>query len=364
MRAIIIGLLLAMFCAGVTEQSSAASYPAPHEGTFVVPSFTFEDGQTLRNLRLHYVTFGTPKTDSAGRTTNAVLIMHGTGGSSKQFLRPIFAGVLFPPGGLLDVRKYYVIIPDGIGHGRSSKPSDGLRAKFPQYDYHDMVRADHELITQGLHVNHLRLVMGTSMGGMQTWMWGEMYPAMMDALMPLASLPMQISGRNRIWRDMVANAIVSDPGYANGNYSAEPHSMREVADLLWMVGSAPVYDQHILPNGATADAYFRSAVLPLAAHLDANDMLYAIRASRDYNPEPLLGTIRAPLFAINSADDQINPPALKILDREIVHVKHGRYILLPISPQTRGHGTHTRARVWGAYLQQLLKLSDRPPANS
>jgi homoserine O-acetyltransferase len=356
------GLLLCfMLCACVGARSEAASYPSPHDGTYIVSSFKFESGETLQNLRLHYITFGTPQTGRNGRTTNAVLIMHGTGGSTKQFLRPQFAGVLFVPGGLLDARKYYIIIPDGIGHGQSSKPSDGLRAKFPHYDYHDMVHAQHELIVNGLHVNHLRLVMGTSMGGMQTWMWGEMYPDMMDALMPLASLPVQISGRNRIWRDMVANAIVSDPGYAAGNYTAEPQAMREVADLLWMVGSAPVYDQRILSTGAAADAYFRSVLVPLPAHYDANDMLYAIRASRDYDPEPLLGTIRAPLFAVNSADDQINPPSLKIIDREIASVKHGRFILLPITAQTRGHGTHTLPRVWGAYLRQLLEISARSP---
>jgi homoserine O-acetyltransferase len=191
-----------MLCAAVGARSGAASYPAPHDGTYVVPSFKFESGETLQNLRLHYITFGTPQTGRNGRTTNAVLIMHGTGGSTKQFLRPQFAGVLFVPGGLLDARKYYIIIPDGIGHGQSSKPSDGLRAKFPHYDYHDMVHAQHELIVNGLHVNHLRLVMGTSMGGMQSWMWGEMYPDMMDALMPLASLPVEISGRNRIWRQL------------------------------------------------------------------------------------------------------------------------------------------------------------------
>lgn len=360
MRALVVCLLAAICCGVSIARVQAAPYPAPHGGTYVVPQFTFEDGETLRNLRLHYLTFGTPRTDSRGRTTNAVLIMHGTGGSSKQFLRPVFAGVLFPPGGLLDARKYYIIIPDGIGHGASSKPSDGLRAKFPHYGYHDMVRADHELLTAALHVNHLRLVMGTSMGGMQTWMWGELYPTMMDALMPLASLPIQISGRNRVWRDMIANAIVSDPGYANGNYTTEPLAMREVADLLWMVGSAPVYDQRIMPTGPEADAYFRSVVVPLSSHFDANDMLYAIRASRDYDPQPLLRTIQAPLFAINSADDQINPPALNILDGEIAGVKRGRYILLPIDPRTRGHGTHTLPRVWGAYLQQLLRISGGP----
>jgi homoserine O-acetyltransferase len=337
---------------------SAAPYPAPRDDTYIIPQFRFADGETLANLRMHYVTFGMPRTDASGKTTNAVLIMHGTGGSAKQFLSARFAGVLFTPGGLLDARKYFIIIPDGIGHGSSSKPSDGLRAHFPHYGYHDMVRAVHEVITGALHVNHLRLVMGTSMGGMQTWMWGEMYPSMMDALMPLASLPVQISGRNRIWRDMVIGAITSDPAYQNGNYTAEPaRAMREAADLLWFVGSAPLYDQRIVPTGAAADAYYQATIFPLAKRYDANDLLYAVRASRDYDPEPLLGSIRAPLYAINSADDQINPPELNIMPREIANVKRGRFIMVPISPQTRGHGTHTLPRVWGRYLRQLLNAS-------
>jgi homoserine O-acetyltransferase len=335
--------------------AGAASYPPPHDGTYTISHFTFADGEHLDGLRLHYVTFGTPRTDAAGRTTNVVLIIHGTGGSTTQFVSDRFAGVLFSPGGLLDARKYFIVIPDEIGHGKSSKPSDGLRAHFPRYGYHDMVRATHDLLTAGLHVNHLRLVMGTSMGGMQTWMWGEMYPTMMDALMPLASQPIQVSGRNRIWRDMVANAIVSDPGYDGGNYRTEPQGMREAGDILWLAGSAPLYDQHIMPTGAAADAYFRSKVVPLPEHYDANDLLYQIRCSQDYNPEPLLGTIRAPLLAINSADDQINPPELGIMTREITKVPHGRFVLLPITSQTRGHGTHTLPRVWGNYLRDFLQ---------
>ncbi len=343
-----------------TASASAAELPKPTSGTYVIAHFAFADGETLQNLRLHYVTYGTPRRDADGQTTNAVLIIHGTGGSSAQFMQPKFAGVLFKPGGELDARRYYIILPDEIGHGASSKPSDGLRARFPHYRYHDMVRATHALLVDGLHVNHLRLVMGTSMGGMQTWMWGEMYPRFMDALMPLASLPIGISGRNRIWRDMIADAIVSDPAYDGGNYTTEPAAgLRTAADILWTMGSAPVYDQRRFPTGASADAYYRRTVAMLYAHWDANDVLYQIQSSRDYNPEPELGKIIAPLLAINSADDQINPPELHIVEREIGKVKYGRFVLLPITSATRGHGTHTLAAIWHGYLRELLAASAR-----
>ncbi|HTU68971.1 MAG TPA: alpha/beta fold hydrolase [Candidatus Baltobacteraceae bacterium] len=356
MRIILIALLLA---ANAMMPAAAATYPPPHGGTYVIPSFAFEDGETMTNLRLHYETFGTPRVDASGRTTNAVLIIHGTGGSAWQFINDRFAGVLFVPGGILDANKYFIILPDEIGHGESSKPSDGLRARFPHYGYHDMVRATHELLVDGLHVNHLRLVMGTSMGGMQTWMWGEMYPTMMDALVPLASLPIQISGRNRIWRKMIADLITSSPDYDGGNYTSEPYGMKGAADLIWMVGSAPLYDQSIMPTQQAADAYYDSTVAPLAKRFDANDLLYQIDASSDYDPQPLLGSIVAPLLAINSADDQINPPELGILQREIKKVPHGRYVLLPITAQTRGHGTHTLPAVWGAYLAAFMKQTER-----
>ncbi len=348
-----------LFAFSTIVAALAAGYPAPASGTYTIPSFSFADGETLTSLRLHYETFGTPRTDASGRTTNAVLIIHGTGGSAQQFISDRFAGVLFKPGGILDASKYFIILPDEIGHGESSKPSDGMRAKFPHYGYHDMVRATHDMIVNSLHVNHLRLVMGTSMGGMQTWMWGEMYPTMMDALMPLASLPVEISGRNRIWRDMVADLITSSPDYNGGNYTSEPYGLKGAADLLWMVGSAPLYDQSIMPTRAAADAYYHDHVATLATHYDANDLLYQITASNDYDPQPQLGSILAPLLAINSADDQINPPELGILQREIQRVAHGRYIILPITSQTRGHGTHTLPAIWGHYLEDFLKQTQR-----
>jgi homoserine O-acetyltransferase len=338
--------------------ASAATWPTPADGTYVVPEFRFADGESMKGLRLHYVTLGSPHRNATGHVDNAVLILHGTGGDTNQFLRDQFAGVIFAPGGLLDASRYFIVIPDGIGHGRSSKPSDGLHAKFPRYGYRDMVRAQHDVLVDGLHVDHLRLVMGTSMGGMQTWLWGETYPAMMDALLPLASLPIQISGRNRVWRDMIVDDLRNDPGYAGGEYASEPVlGMKAAVDVLWFVGSAPLYDQALFPTRDTADAYYENTVKKLVSRYDANDMIYQFESSRDYDPQPALGKIVAPLFAINSADDQINPPELGIAEREIRNVARGRFVLLPITPATRGHGTHTIPAIWGSYLGQLLTES-------
>jgi len=347
--------LLAWVTAAMLPAGAQQIWPAPLDGTYTVPQFRFGDGETLRDLRLHYVTLGKPHRSAAGHVDNAVLVLHGTGGDTNQFLREIYAGVLFVPGGALDATKYFIIITDGIGHGKSAKPSDGMRAQFPRYGYRDMVAAQHSVVADALHVDHLRLVTGTSMGGMHTWLWGEMYPAMMDALMPLASLPVQISGRNRIWRDMIVDALRSDPAYAKGDYQTEPaEGLRAAGDLLWIFGSAPLYNQSQLPTQDAADAYYRDHVRTLASHYDANDLIYQLEASRDYNPQPALGTIVAPLVAINSADDQINPPELGIVDREIGKVKHGRFVLLPITERTRGHGTHTHAEIWQSYLRELL----------
>jgi len=331
--------------------------PATNEGDFVVKNFLFRSGESLAELRLHYTTLGKPARDAQGRVSNAVLILHGTGGTGHQFLSPIFAGELFGPGQLLDAARYYIVLPDGIGHGKSSKPSDGLHARFPQYDYDDMVAAQHRLLTEGLGVDHLRLVMGTSMGCMHSFVWGETFPGFMDALMPLACLPIQIAGRNRIWRKMVMDAIRNDPEWRGGEYSAEPQqALRTALDLLLIAGSAPLYMQKTYPTRDAADKglddYFKARSAP-----DANDLLYAVNASRNYDPSPQLQTISAPVMYINSADDFINPPELGIAEREIKKVKDGRFVLLPISEETRGHGTHTRAAVWKQYLDELLKKS-------
>jgi len=315
-------------------------------------------GEVLPELRIHYRTIGTPKRDASGIVRNAVLIGHGTGGAGAQFLSAQFAGVLFGPGQLLDATRYFIILADGIGHGRSSKPSDGLHAKFPHYTYDDMVAAHHQLLTDKLGVNHLRLVMGTSMGGMQTWVWGEMYPDFMDALMPLASNPVAIAGRNRIWRYMAIDAIRNDPDWMGGEYKSQPmRGLTTAEDLLILAGSAPLFWQKQAPTREAAEKFYRDRFKLAVARLDANDLIYQLEASREYNPSPRLETIKAPLVAINSADDLINPPELGIMEREIKRVRRGRFILIPISDQTRGHGTHSLPAIWQKYLRALLDRS-------
>jgi homoserine O-acetyltransferase len=341
--------------AALSVNSLAAQ--TPQQGDFTVANFRFTNGQQLPKLNLHYTTLGQPARDSAGHVMNAVLILHGTGGSGAQFLSPQFHDVLFQPGQLLDAAKYFIILPDDIGHGKSSKPSDGMRAHFPEYGYGDMVTAEHRLVTEGLHVDHLRLVIGTSMGCMHAWMWGEQFPADMDGLMPLACQTVPIAGRNRIWRKMVIDAIRSDPEWMHGDYAHEPPSITTVNDLLIIAGSAPLYLQNIAPTPQQADDYLAKQIELRNRTLDANDVLYAVSSSRDYDPSEDLEKIQAYVMYINSADDFINPPELGIAQHEITRVKHGRYVLLPVSEETRGHGTHTRAIVWKQYLAELLQES-------
>lgn len=330
----------------------------PAQGDVVLKAFRFRSGETL-DVRMHYRALGTPVRDASGVVRNAVLIMHGTGGAGSQFLASSFAGELFGPGQLLDVTKYFVVMPDDIGHGQSSKPSDGLRAKFPSYGYLDMIEAERRLLVEGLGVTHLRLVMGTSMGGMHTWLWGEQYPDMMDALMPLASLPTQIAGRNRVWRRVAIDAIRHDPEWQGGDYTAQPQSLRTVAEMLFLVSDNPVRRQRASPTLARADQTLDAYVANYIRTNDANDMLYALSASRDYDPGPMLDRIVAPLLAVNFADDLINPPELGILEQEIARVPKGRAVVVPTSERTAGHGTHTLAAVWKAYLEDLLTSTER-----
>ena len=294
--------------------------------------------------------------------SNAVLILHGTGGTGAQFLGPQFAGVLFEPGQLLDAAKYYIILPDGIGHGGSSKPSDGMHAHFPSYDYDDMVAAQHLLLTEGLHVDHLRLIMGTSMGCMQSWVWGETYPGFADALMPLACLPVQIAGRNRMVRKMAMDAIRNDPAWNNGDYTAQPPGLKTSLDMLVIMGSSPLQMQEHYPTRDQADVYLDNFIRTHSADTDANDFLYQFNSSRNYDPSAKLSTITVPVMAINSTDDFINPPELNIMPKAIKKVPHGQFVLLPITEQTHGHGTHTIPAIWQAYLAELLTESEPAPA--
>jgi len=340
----------------------AAEFPPPNDSDFVLRDFKFQSGETLPELRLHYRTLGQPTKDAAGLTNNAVLIMHGTTGSGAQFIRPEFAAELFGLGQPLDATKYFLVLPDDIGHGKSSKPSDDLHAKFPRYGYRDMVEAEYRLLTGHLGVNHARLVMGTSMGGMHTWLWGELHPDFMDALLPLASLPTQISGRNRAWRRMVSDAIRNDPAWDGGDYHNQPPSLRTAAEMLWFMSSNPILRQKDCPSLTKTDEVLDKFVDDYVKTADANDVLYAIESSRDYDPAPNLEKIRAPLLAINSADDLINPPELQILEHEIKRVPHGRALVIPTSDKTRGHGSHTIASLWKEQLVELLKESERQPA--
>jgi homoserine O-acetyltransferase len=351
-------VLLAVTSLVSAPQPSAPALPAPQEGDYVAHDFHFRSGEIMPELRLHYRTFGKPARDQNGRVSNAVLIMHGTGGSGKQFLQPQFAGVLFGPGQLLDITRYFIILPDDIGHGQSSKPSDGLHARFPQYDYDDMVAGERELVEKGLGVNHLRLVMGTSMGCMHSWVWAETYPDYMDALMPLACLPVQIAGRNRMWRKMVIDGIRQDPDWKNGDYTAEPRAGLQIAtDLLLIAGSTPLPMQIQYPTREAADQDLDDYVKRVTPTLDANDLLYAVNSSRNYDPSAQLEKIHVPVMYVNSADDFINPPELGIAQHEIKRVKYGRFVLIPTSAETHGHGTHTWAVFWQQYLQQLLQES-------
>lgn len=324
---------------------------------FTIRDFEFRSGDVLPELRLRYRTLGEPRRDTSGDVRNAVMILHGTTGSGAQFLRKSFADELFLAGQLLDSERHFIILPDGIGHGGSSKPSHGLRMDFPRYGYLDMIRAQYRLLTEGLGVEHLRLVMGTSMGGMQTWLWGIHYRDFMDFLVPLASLPAEIAGRNRMIRKMIMDSITGDPAWRGGEYDDQPPGLINAVHLLIMMTSCPRQWQIEAPTRAAADAFLAERVRGHASALDANDMLYAFAASEDYNPAPDLGRITAPLLAINSADDQVNPPELGIMESAIGQVERGRYVLLPIDEHTRGHGTHTLADVWKHHLAAFLENS-------
>ena len=330
-------------------------------GSFVIHNLRFASGEVLPELRLHYRTLGQPRRDAAGRVRNAVLVLHGTGGSGAQFLSPLFAGELYGAGQPLDTATHYLILPDNVGHGRSSKPSDGLRARFPRYAYEDMVTAQYRLVTDGLHVNHLLLVMGTSMGCMHSWLWAERYPDVMDGVVPLACFPTQIAGRNRMWRKMVIDDIRTDPDWKRGDYTTQPRGLRAALQLLFTAGSAPLVQQRLGPTRDSADAYITRWLDTRFAETDANDLMYQVDASRDYDPSTALDRITAPVLAINSADDFINPPELGLMERLTQRVKRARYVLIPTSERTRGHGTHTAAAVWKEYFGPFVAALERAP---
>lgn len=347
---------LVAFClalsALVTAAAWAADYPAPRQGDWVARDFRFHTGEVLPELRLHYTTLGEP-------TGQPVLIMHGTGGSGAGLLTPGYAGELFGSGQPLDASKYFIILPDAIGHGLSSKPSDGLRMKFPRYNYDDMVTAAYRLVTEGLGIRHVRLVMGNSMGGMETWIWGETYPAMMDALAPMASQPTAMASRNWMMRRLIIDSIRNDPDWHQGDYATQPRAFRAALVFFGVAtsGGTLAY-QTLAPTRELADKALDQR-LANVTEADANDVLYQWDSSRDYDPSPGLERIQAPVLAINAADDERNPPETGTTERALKRIKDARLYLIPASAQTRGHGTTGMAKFWKEELQHWLQSVPR-----
>ncbi len=330
------------------------------EADHVLRDFRFHDGSTLPALRMHYSTLGSPHRDAAGQIDNAVMVLHGTGGTGQQFLQPQFADRLYGPGQPLDIRRYWIILPDNIGHGGSSKPSDGLRMRFPAYDYDDMVSAQYRLLTEGLGIRWMRLIMGTSMGCMHGFVWAETHPDFARALMPMACEPVPIAGLNRMWRQLAIDGIKADPAWAGGDYRAQPAAgLRTAASLLFVAGGAPLYLQENYPTRDAAAAYAQARVAASIKGLDANDLIYQIDSSRNYDPWPRLEAVTAPMTWINSADDFINPRGLPYPAEAVKRMKRTRFRLIAETPETRGHGTHTWARFWEADLRDLLARTER-----
>jgi homoserine O-acetyltransferase len=354
-------LVLALLASALLQPISAQSTHWPtQDGVYRIANFHFGTGETLPELRLHYLTLGTLRRDAGGHATNAVLLLHGTGGNANSLLNPVFSDVLFGPGQPLDIGKYFIILPDDIGHGSSSKPSDGLHAKFPAYDYDDMVQSQHEMLLHGLHVDHLRLILGTSMGCMQSFVWGERYQDFADALAPFACLPVPLAGRNRMMRYMAIKAIQDDPAWLGGEYKTEPiQGLRTANEMLLIMGSAPLVMQKAAPTREAAEKYVDDYLSRTVANTDANDMMFYMNASRNYDPSRGLFQIRVPVLWINSADDFINPPELGIAEKMVHEMPRAVFIDIPISDKTRGHGTHTQAAIWKDYLVELLKESEK-----
>src|SRR5438874_6967330 len=343
---------------GMPAATATKVWPT-REGEVILKDFRFRDGQALPQLRMHYTTLGQPHRSAAGVIDNAVMVLHGTGGDGHQFLRPQFADELYGPGQPLDIRKYWILLPDNIGHGKSSKPSDGLRMRFPKYDYDDMVEAQHRMLVEGLGVKHLRLIFGTSMGCMHSFVWGETWPGFASALMPMACEPVEIAGLNRMWRQLAIDGIQADPAWQGGAYKSEPLTgLRAAENLLFVAGSAPLYYQAQYPTRAAASAYAGDRVASGIKELDANDLIYQLDASRNYNPWPKLEAIAAPVMWINSADDFINARNLPFPKMALRRIKNARFRLIPETAETRGHGTHTWAKFWKTDLIALLARSE------
>jgi homoserine O-acetyltransferase len=354
-------LLLALLSTvAATAQTPAATKWPTQDETYVIHNFQFGSGESLPELKLHYLTLGKIHRNPAGHVDNAILLVHGTGGNATNLLSPSFSDVLFGPGQPFDITKYFLIFPDEIGHGSSSKPSDGLRMKFPRYDYDDMVHADYVMLTEGMHIDHLRLMIGTSMGCMHAFVWGETYPTFADGLVPLACNAVAIAGRNRMTRYMAMQAIRDDPKWDNGNYTTEPvEGMRAAESVLMIMSSVPMQLQKHYPTRVEAEAYIDNLLKRSVASTDANNLLFYFNASRNYDPSKKLSTITAPLLWINSSDDFVNPPELGIAEVLVKQIPHGKFVLIPTSEATRGHGTHTQAAVWKQYVVDFMAQTEK-----
>jgi homoserine O-acetyltransferase len=329
------------------------------EGQVILRGFRFASGDRMDGVRINYATLGTPRRDRTGRIANAVLVLHGTGGTGRQFLQPQFANELFGPGQPLDIQRYYVILPDNLGHGQSSKPSDGLRMRFPAYDYDDMVQAQRRMLVEGLGIRRLRLLVGTSMGCMHGFVWAQRHPDFIRAMMPMACLPTEIAGHNRMWRKAAVEGIRSDPAWAGGDYRAQPiQGLRTAVSLLQVAGFAPLYLQKAYATRDAADLYIGERIARDLPTRDANDLIFQLEASRSYNPWPGLEQIRVPTTWVNSADDFINPPGYGIAEAAAKRMPSVRYVLIPATAETRGHSTHTWARFWRAELMDLLRRTE------
>jgi len=334
---------------------SGTVYAQGTQGDYVARNFRFTTGETLAEVKIHYTTVGTPRKDARGVTRNAVMILHGTGGNGRgTFLGRGWAGELYGPGQTLDTTKFFIVLPDNVGHGASSKPSDGLKAKFPKYTYDDMVKLQYQLLTEGLGVNHMRLVMGTSMGCMHSWVWLYTYPDFMDGAVPLACAPTPIAGRNRMIRTAIMDALRNDPDYNGGDYTKPLLGMKAAQGFLYMMSSAPRVQLRQAPTRQAADSIIRGYAERGAQSTDPNNMIWYFDASRDYDPSQHLDRIKAPILHINSADDFVNPPELDNVAPYIAKLKDAKFVMVPISDQTAGHGTHSRPAVWGNYLREFL----------
>ncbi len=346
--------LLCLIALVVSFATPVRAQGAMPQGDYVIPSYTFRSGETLTDVRLHYRTLGTPIRDGRGKIRNGVLVMHGSSGDASQVLAASMRDVLFAAGGPLDAGRHFLIFPDILGAGGSSKPSDGLRARFPKYGYHDLVDLEHRLVTEHLGIERLRLVLGISMGGMHTWLWGERYPGMMDALVPISALPSRVDGRNLLWRRILSNAIRTDPEWKAGNYVAQPRGFLNIMPMFDMLVQSPARLSERIETYTQADAMVKDVVDETLEEDDANNILYRFESSFDYDPAADLGKITAPLLAILFEDDELNPVELGVIEPLIAQVPHGRHVVLPASASTEGHRTQVKASVWADRLAAFL----------